>query len=58
MASRPKRIFSTLREQDALLEAFYNKLDEGKEYVLGNLFIDEDYIDDSNELEIGVTAMR
>ena len=30
MGSRPKRKFTTLREQDALLEAFYNELDEGE----------------------------
>ena len=53
MASRPKRKFTILREQDALLEAFYSKLDEGEESFLGNRFIDEDDIDDDYELESG-----
>ena len=46
MASRLKRKFTTLREQDALLEAFYSELDEGEESFLGNWIIDEDDIDD------------
>ena len=53
MPSRPKRKFTTLREQDAFLEAFYNKLDEGKESFLGNRFTDEDDIVDDYELESG-----
>ena len=53
IASRPKRQFTTLREQDALLEAFYNELDEGKKPFLGNRFIDEDDIDDDNKREGG-----
>ena len=53
VASRPKQKFSTLCEQDALLEAFYTELDEGKESFLGNRFIDEDDIDDDYELESG-----
>ena len=53
MASRPKRKFTTSREQDALLEAFYNELDEGKESSLGNRFVDEDDIEDVYELESG-----
>ena len=53
MASRPKRKFAVLREQDALLEAFYNELNEGEESFLGNRFIDEDDIDDDYELENG-----
>ena len=51
MASRPKQKFTTLHEQDALLEAFYNELDEGEESFLGNRFIDEDDIGDDYELE-------
>ena len=51
MASRPKRKFTALREQDALLEAFQNELNEGEESFLGNRFIDEDDIDDDYELE-------
>ena len=53
MASRPKRKFTTSREQDALFEAFYNELDEGGESFLKNLFLDEDDIDDDYELESG-----
>ena len=53
MASRPKRKFTALREQDALLEAFQNELNEGEESFLGNRFIDEDDIDDDYELESG-----
>ena len=53
MASRSKRKFAVLREQDALLEAFYNELNEGEESFLGNRFIDEDDIDDDYELENG-----
>ena len=34
MASRPKGKFITLREQDALLETFYNELDEIEESFL------------------------
>ena len=34
MASRPKRKFTTLREQDALLEAFYNVLNEDEESLM------------------------
>ena len=52
-ASRPKQKFTTLREQDALLEAFYNKLDEDEESFLGNRFIDEDDIGDDYDLESG-----
>ena len=40
-----------MREKDALLEAFYNKLDECEESFLGNRFIDEDDIDGGYELE-------
>ena len=36
MALRPKQKFTTLREQDVLLEAFYNELDEGEKSFLGN----------------------
>ena len=53
MASRPKRKFTALREQDALLEVFQNELNEGEESFLGNRFIDEDDIDDDYELESG-----
>ena len=53
MVSRPKRKFTTLREEDALLEAFYNKLGKGAESFLGNRFIDEDNMDDDYELESG-----
>ena len=53
MAPRPKQKFTTFREQDALLEALYNELNEGEESFLGNLFIDEDDIDDDYELENG-----
>ena len=53
MASGPKRKFTTFREQDALLEAFYNELDEVEQYFLGNRFIDKDDIDDGCELESG-----
>ena len=53
MVSRPKRKFTTLREEDALLEAFYNELGKGAESFLGNRFIDEDNMDDDYELESG-----
>ena len=36
-----------------MLEVFYNELDEGEEYFLGNRFINEDDIDDDYELESG-----
>ena len=52
MVSRPKRKFTTLRKQDALLEAFYSELGEGEEYFLGNWIIDEDDIDDENEAAV------
>ena len=52
MASRPKQKFNTLHEQDALLEAFYNELNEGEESFLGNRFIYEYDIDDDYKLEI------
>ena len=42
MASRPNRKFTNLREQDALMEAFYNELDEREKSFLGNPFKDED----------------
>ena len=42
-----------MREQDALLKAVYNELDEGEESFLGNGFIDEDDIDDDYEPESG-----
>ena len=51
MVSRPKRKCTTSREQDALLKAFYNELDEGEQSFLGNRCIDEDDIDDDYELE-------
>ena len=41
MDSRPKRKFTPLLEQDALLEAFYDELDEGEGSFLENQFIDE-----------------
>ena len=41
MDSRPKRKFTPLLEQDALLEAFYEELDESEESFLENRFIDE-----------------
>ena len=53
MASRPNRKFTNLREQDALMEAFYNELDEGEKSFLGNPFKDEDDKDDDYELEVG-----
>ena len=53
IASRPKRKFITLREQDVLLKAFYNKLDEVEKSFLGNWFIDEHDIDDYYELDSG-----
>ena len=49
----PKRKFTILCEQDALLEAFYNELDQGEEPFLGNRFIDKDDIDDDYKLESG-----
>ena len=53
MASRPKRKFTTLREQNVFLEAFYNELDEGEESFLGYKFKDEDDINDDYELKGG-----
>ena len=53
MASRLKRKLTNLREQDTLLEAFYNELDEREESFLGNRFLDEDDMDDDYELESG-----
>ena len=53
MASRPKLKFTTLCEQNVLLEATYNELDEGEESFLGNRFIDEDALDDDYEVESG-----
>ena len=53
MASKPKRKFTTLCEQDALLKAFYNELDQVDKSFLGNRFTDEDDIDDDYELESG-----
>ena len=41
MDSRPKRKLTPLLEQDALLEAFYEELDESEESFLENRFIDE-----------------
>ena len=49
MASRTKRKSTTLHEQDALLKAFYNEIDESEEYFLLNRFIDEDDIDHDYE---------
>ena len=40
MALRPKREFTTLREQDALLKAFYNELDEGESFLGMSLFLE------------------
>ena len=51
MDSRPKRKFTTLRKQDALLETFQKELDEGEESFLGNRFIDEDDTDDDYEVK-------
>ena len=42
-----------MHEQDALLEAFYNQLDEGDKYFLANRFIEEDDIVDDYKLENG-----
>ena len=42
MDSRPKRKYTSVREQDALLEAFYQDLDQEDEDFLGNRFIGED----------------
>ena len=53
IASRTKRKFTTLREQDASLKALYNEVDEGEESFRGNWFIDENDIDDDYELESG-----
>ena len=39
MASRLKRKYTSVREQDALLEAFYQDLDQEDEDFLGNRFI-------------------
>ena len=52
-ASRPKRKFTTLREQDALFEAFYKELDESEISFLENRFIDEGDIHKDYELETG-----
>ena len=53
MASRPKQKLTTLPKQDALLEAFYNELDEDEESFVGNRPIDENDIDDDYELQSG-----
>ena len=53
-ASRLKRKFTTFREQDALLETFYSKLDKGEKSFLGNRFIDKDDVDDDYEVENGI----
>ena len=53
MGSRPKRKFTALCEQDALLEAFYNELDQVEESFIGSRFTDEDDINDDYELESG-----
>ena len=58
MASRPKRKFTTLCEQDALLDAFYNELNEGEESFLGNRLIDEDDIGGEYNWGVGVTTTR
>ena len=42
MASRPKRKYTSVGEQDALLEAFCQDLDQEDEDFLGNRFIGED----------------
>ena len=42
MASRPKRKYTSVREQDALLEAFYQNLDQEDEDFLEHRFIGED----------------
>ena len=53
MTSRPKQKLTTLPKQDALLETFYNELDESEESFVGNRPIDENDIDDDYELQSG-----
>ena len=52
MASRPKRKYTSVREQDGLLESFYQYLDQEDEDFLGNRCIGEDegdfYSEDSD----------
>lgn len=48
MASRPKRKYVSVREKDAMLEAFYNDLDEEDALFLGNRFVGEDDGDDND----------
>ena len=42
-----------MHEQDALLEAFYNQLDEGEKYFFANRFIDGDDAVDDYKLDNG-----
>ena len=52
MSSRSKRKYTSVHKQDALLETFYQDLDEQDEDFLGNKFIGEDedniYLEGSN----------
>lgn len=55
MASRPKRKFVSTRDQERLVQEFYDGLDEDEEYFLGNQFagegdVDNDF-DSSNNTE-------
>ena len=42
MASRPKRKYTSILQQDALLETFYQDLDQEDEDFLGNRFTGDD----------------
>ena len=52
IASRPKRKYTSVQEQDGLLESFYQDLDQEDEDFLGNRCIGEDeddfYSEDSD----------